>query len=178
MPLLSAQPPDRTWFVARTRFFRQELKIRDWLNDRGVENFVPTVCSDRRRVKEAGRQFIEKPAAPNLVFVKTDKASACALVADFGLPMQYIIDCATHRMLVVPEKEMSDFQRVFDLSKDHGGLMDRPLKLGDRVRITKGALRGVDGYVLEILGCTYVAVGLMGVLWAKAKVPRAYLELR
>lgn len=176
MPPLSAQHLDRKWFVARTRFFRQELKVRDWLSSRGVENFVPTLRSSHKQAGAVG--VFEKPAAPNLVFVKTDKPSACALVADFGLPMQYIIDCATHRMLVVPEKEMSDFQRVFDLSKDHGGLMDRPLKLGDRVRITKGALRGVDGYVLEILGCTYVAVGLMGVLWAKAKVPRAYLELR
>ena len=79
-------------------------------------------------------------------------------------------------MMVIPEKEMSDFQRVFDLSKDHGGLMDQPLELGDRVRIIKGALRGIEGYVVEILGRYYVAVSLLGVLWAKAQVPKAWLE--
>ena len=163
-------PPAEQWFVARTRYFRQELKIRDWLSGRGVETFVPTLLSGPES------RPVEKPAAPNLVFLKADKETACSFVAVNALPMQYVIDCATHKMLVVPEKEMDDFRRVFDLSKDHGGLMDRPLGLGDRVRITKGALRGVEGFVLEILGRTYVAVGLMGALWAKAQVPRAWLE--
>lgn len=157
---------DRTsteeWFVARTRYFRQELKIRDWLNSRGIEVFVPTLNN--------------KPAAPNLVFLKTTKDRACSLRTDHSLPMQYIVDCATHRMLVVPDKQMEDFRRVFDYSIDSGGLMDRPLSIGDRVRITRGPLRGVEGFIAELLGQTYIAVGLVGLLWAKARVPKAWLE--
>ena len=163
------------WFVARTRVPRQETKICDWLNNHGVETFVPWTRSDRKRT--AGRRpSSERPAIPNLIFLKTDKETACSFITVNSLPVKYVIDCATHRMMVVPEKEMSDFQRVFDLSKDHGGLMDQPLELGDRVRIIKGALRGIEGYVVEILGRYYVAVSLLGVLWAKAQVPKAWLE--
>lgn len=163
------------WFVARTRVPRQETKICDWLNHRGIETFVPKAHSERKRTQGRGRPY-EKPAIPNLVFLKTDKDTACSFITVNSLPVQYLIDCATHRMMVVPEKEMSDFQRVFDLSKDSGGLMDQPLELGDRVRITKGALRGIEGYVVEILGRYYVAVSLLGALWAKAQVPKAWLE--
>lgn len=54
--------------------------------------------------------------------------------------------------------------------------MDRPLELGDGVRVTRGPLKGVEGYVMELLGNTYVVVELLGCLWAKAKVPPAWLE--
>ena len=92
------------------------------------------------------------------------------------LPMTWMIDCATHRMMVVRDKEMEDFRKVFDCSIEEGGLVDQPLELGDRVRVVEGSLKGVEGYVLELLGRTYVVVGLMGVLWARAQVPRAWLE--
>ena len=157
------------WFVAKTRYFRQEIKLRDWFSDHGIESFVPTWHTDRRN-------DTEKPLVPNLVFVRTDKDTACSFITRSVLPMRYLIDCATHRMLVVPDKAMSDFQRVFDLTTDHGGLLDKPLNLGDRVRITRGSLNGVEGNVLEFRGRTYVVVGLLGVLWAKAQVPRAWLE--
>jgi transcription antitermination factor NusG len=169
----AATTPSEKWYVARARHFRQEIKIRDWLTARGIEAFVPTTCSESRSA--GGKRTVEKPVAPNLVFVRTDKETACSFVAEMGLPMQYIIDCATHKMMVVPDKEMEDFRRVFDLSTDRGGLLGQPLHLGDRVRITRGALRGVEGFVLELMGKTYVAVGLAGTVWAKAQVPRAWL---
>ena len=48
--------------------------------------------------------------------------------------------------------------------------------MGERVRVTRGVLRGVEGYVLELQGRTYVVVGLMGCVFARARVPRAWLE--
>ena len=86
------------------------------------------------------------------------------------------MDCATHKMMIVPDKEMSDFQRVFNLSIDEGGLIDRPLDIGDRVRVTRGALQGVEGFVMELQGELYVVVGLLNCLFARARVPRAWLE--
>jgi len=160
------------WFVARTRFFRGELKLRDALAQRGVESFVPTVRSRKTR----GKGTYERPAAPNLLFVRSSKEEACALVTQDRLPINYMRDCATGRMMVVPDKQMDDFRRVFDLSLEEGGLVDQPLEVGERVRVTRGALRGVEGFVVELLGRTYVVVSLLGCLWARARVPRAWLE--
>lgn len=163
------------WFVARTRYFRQEIKLRDWLTDRGIECFVPT---EKVRVKRGlkGRKTTEVPLVSNLLFVHTTKDAACSFVAESGLPMQYIIDCATHKMLVVTDKAMDDFQRVFACSIDEGGLMGQPLKVGELVRVTEGPLKGVEGYVLELRGKVFVVVGLLGMIWARAQVPRAWLE--
>jgi len=87
-----------------------------------------------------------------------------------------MFDCATHKMMVVPDKQMEDFMRVLDFSLEEGGLMDAPLTVGEKVRVTRGVLRGVEGYVLEIQGKTYVVVGLLNCVFARARVPRAWLE--
>ena len=159
------QEQNKFWFAARTRF-GQELKVRDRLVVEQVEHFVP-IADSRKRTKAA---------IPCLVFLKTTKAEALDLANTRRVPIRYMIDCATHTLLVVPDKQMDDFRRVMDCSIEEGGLVDQPLSLGERVRVTKGALRGVEGHVLELLGRTYVVVGLLGCIWAKAKVPRAYLE--
>jgi transcription antitermination factor NusG len=164
------------WYVARTRYFRQEIKIRDWFDAHQVESFVPTTRIRTVRKSHRKSAVIEKPLAPNLVFVRATKDNACAFITDDRLPMQYYIDCATHRMMVVPDKEMDDFRRVFDVSIEEGGLIDQPLEVGERVRVIEGPLQGVEGFVFELLGKYYVVVSLLNFLWAKAQVPRAWLQ--
>jgi transcription antitermination factor NusG len=71
---------------------------------------------------------------------------------------------------------MEDFRRVMEASVEEGGLIDKPLAVGERVRVIEGVLKGVEGNVLEIQGRFYVVVGLLNCLFARARVPRAWLE--
>ena len=150
------------WFAARTRY-GQELKVRDRLAREGVEHFIP--------VRADGR-----PVVTNLVFLKATKAEALDLANTGVVPVKYVIDCATRTLLVVPEKQMEDFRRVLDLNLEEGGLMDQPLALGDRVKVVKGPLKGVEGRVIEFQGRYYVVVSLLDSLFAKARVPKSWLE--
>ena len=155
------------WYAARTRY-GQELKVRDRLVREGVEHFIPTVPAEGPRK--------EKAAINNLVFLKATKAEALDLANTGVIPVKYIIDCATRTLLVVPEKQMEDFRRVLDLSLDEGGLMEQPLALGDRVKVVKGPLKGVEGHVIEFQGRYYVVVSLLDSLFARARVPKSWLE--
>ena len=159
------------WFVARTRC-GAELSVGSRLDKLGVENFVPTEKRFHTRV----RSYYERAVIPGLVFLKSTKQRACALANEDAVPVKYLVDPATRTLMVVPDKQMEDFRRVLDLSTDEGGLMGRPLALGDRVRVTKGVLAGVEGFVLEFKGRTYVVVRLLDSWFAKASVPRAWLE--
>lgn len=172
----SRLPKDATqrWFVARTRYFRKEIQVRDRLRELGIENFVPTIL--RRRTR--GKAMAECAAAPNLVFVHTDKECAISLVTKSFFPMEWIQDCATGKMMVVPEKEMDDFRRVFEVaSMEEGGLMTNGFSLGDKVEVTDGPLQGVEGRILEDAGRLYVVVGLAGSIFARALVPKAWLKV-
>ena len=159
------------WYVARTHHGR-ELKTRDRLSELGVEYFIPT----RTRQGYRGKKQVEEPLVPSLVFLRATKDEALDLIHYQGIQADYVFDCATRKLMVVPDKQMDDFRRVFDLSTEEGGLVGEPLQVGEKVRVTRGALRGVEGYVLELLGKTYVVVGLLNCLYARARVPRAWLE--
>ena len=160
----SSSPQQKHWYVARTRYFRKEIQMRNLLTEMGIENFVPTLKTRRTR----GKGMAEKPAAPNLVFVRTDKASACALITERHLPMEWMQDCATHSMMLVPDKQMEDFQRVFAVaSVEEGGLLTEAFS----------PLRGVEGNIVEDAGKIYVAVGLAGSVFARAMVPKAWLKI-
>lgn len=154
------------WYAARTRY-GQELKIRDRLVREGVEHFIPTVPSKGLRK--------EKAAVNNLVFLKATKQEALDLANSGAIRMKYIIDCATRTLLVVPDKQMEDFRRVF-ASADQETEFSIPLNLGDRVRVTRGALKGVEGHVVQFQGKIYVVVSLLDSIFAKARVPKNWLE--
>lgn len=160
----------RHWFVARTRH-GAELGARDRLAAWGIEHFVPTARSRGSR----GRT-IEKPVINCLLFVRATQPEALSLIHERGLRADYIFDCATRHLMVVPDKAMEDFRRVMDLSTDEGGLVDRPLQQGEKVRVAKGPLEGVEGRILELQGKHYVVVSLLDSLFARASVPRAWLE--
>lgn len=165
--------PTQRWFVAHTRYFRKEIQVRDRLLEQGIETFVPTV--KRRRSRGSG--MVETPVAPNLVFIHADKATACSLVTELGLPMELLQDRATRNLMVVPDKEMDDFRRVYEVaSLEEGGLITQPYAVGDRVCVSDGPLRGVCGQILEESGRLYIVVGLVGSVFARALVPKAWLE--
>lgn len=159
------------WYVARTRH-GAELGVRKRLSDLGVEHFVPT----RMRASSRGKSMVEEPLLTSIVFLKATKADALDLIHTRGVKADYMFDCATHGMMVIRDKEMDDFRRVFDLSIEEGGLVDVPLEVGERVRVIRGALKGVEGRVLELQGRIYVVVSLLNCLYARARVPRAWLE--
>ena len=75
------------------------------------------------------------------------------------------------------DKQMADFQRVLDMSMQEGGLINTSLEIGAKVVVAKGPLRGVEGFVTQSDGKYYVVVSLLGSIFAKVQVPRAYLEL-
>ena len=158
------------WYVARTRH-GAEIGVRNRLSALGVEHFVPT----RKRKASRGRTA-EEPLLTCLVFLKATRSQALDLIHFQGVKADYMFDCATHQMMVVPEKQMEDFIRVFQVSLEEGGLMDKPLSVGEKVRVTQGVLKGVEGYVLELQGKIYVVVSLLDSIFARARVPRAWLE--
>ena len=160
------------WFAARTRC-GAELSVAGRLDRLGVECFVPT--QTRRRTRGGG--VYKRALIPSLVFLRTTKHRACSLANEEALPVRYLIDYTSRSLLVVPDKQLDDFRRVLDLSaRIEGGDSYPFFFLGERVRVVKGVLAGVEGRVLEFRGRTYVVVELLGSWFAKASVPRAWLE--
>ena len=162
------------WFAARAGNC-QEIKAKEKLQRFNVEHFVPTAVT---LVERRGRKVrVEKSLIGNLVFIRATKEEACALVNYRGLPLHFIPDrCGGGSMLTVPDKQMEDFKRVFDRSVSEGSDPTLFFSAGDRIRVMKGELKGVEGQVIETEEGLYVAVSLPGLLQARARIPASFLQ--
>lgn len=162
------------WFAARTANCR-ELKAREILRKYCVEHFIPT---QKTLIVRCGRKkMVEKSLIGNLVFLRATKEKACSLVNYNGLPVHFIPDrCGGSSMLIVPDKQMEDFRRVFEYAVAEGEFPVEEFVTGDKVQVVLGNLTGVEGIVYENADDTYVVVSLSGLLQARAKVPASHLK--
>lgn len=143
------------WFATITRS-GQWKKIYRRLGELGVEHYIPY-------------------SYRTMVFLHTTKPTALTLVNSGEVKGRFLIDHNTHTLLEVPEKQMDDFMRILDLSPDAECLTDVPLAKGDRVKVVKGALSGVEGNIVEMHGGLYLVVSVLSLLCARVEIPRSYV---
>ena len=143
------------WFATITRS-GQWKKIDRRLGELGVEHYIPY-------------------SYRTMVFLHTTKPTALTLVNSGEVKGRFLIDHSTHSLLEIPDKQMDDFMRILDLSPDAECLTDAPLAKGDRVKVVKGALSGVEGDIVEMHGNLYLVVSVLSLLSARVEIPRSYV---
>jgi transcription antitermination factor NusG len=162
------------WFAAKVKY-QTEKKIKGWLDEVSVENFVPfrTVVMERNGKKIQK----EKPLVPGLLFVHTDYRNALSLPVESKISMSYMRNLETRQLLVVPDKQMEDFIFLLDFSEAALKVENTNLKRGDRVRVIKGEFTGIEGELVRIKGHKRVVVRLEGLFsLATTYIPGSYLE--
>lgn len=143
------------WFAARTRN-GQWKKISLRLAQLGIRCYIP-------------------PVYRTMVFLFTTKAQALSLVNSGEMNARFIIDHNTRTLLEVPEKQMEDFIRVLDLSPDAECLTDATFVRGDKVRVAKGPLSGVEGEIVEDPDGASLIVRVRSLLCAKVRIPKNFV---
>ena len=168
------------WYAIRVSYGRV-MKFVAHLQDVGIESFVP-MC--RKTVVKGGKTETKiLPAVSNLCFVHADKA----VIDDIFLSMgdnktaHYIWDKATRQPIFVPDKPMEDFMQISKvMSDDVLYLKDITMKLtaGQKVKVTDGPFKGVEGVVIRVKRSRRVVVDFPGLLAiATTYVQPQHLEL-
>jgi len=152
---MAAKEEKVCWFVTITRN-GQWKNIGRRLGERGVEHYIPA-------------------SYRTMVFLHTTKSTALSLVNSGEIKGRFIIDHNTRTLLEVPQKQMDDFIRILDLSPDAECLSSVPLVKGDRVRVVKGALSGVEGDIVETPEGLYLTVSVLSLLCARVEIPKSYV---
>ena len=162
------------WFVARTRD-KQELAIGKKLKTLDVEHFLPT----RREIRQLKdrRKEVEVPVIRNLIFIHATKQEAIDLHNKQGLAIFYLSDRCKRGMLIVPDKQMQDFIQVMNLNPDAVSFDGEQVMPGDKVRVVKGDLCGVEGEVTSDINGTFLMIRIQGVLTATIKIAKSYLKV-
>ena len=162
------------WFAAYTKT-NQELTIKKRLDGLEIENYL--AMREEVRETSAGKKRVRVILIPHLIFIRTDQVTAFSLINEQGVNVVYLKDPVTRHSLIVPDRQMNDFMFLLDFSESTVEVINEELKRGDRVRVIKGPLAGLEGELLRIKGHKRVIVRLEGVVSiATSYIPGAFLE--
>ena len=128
-----------------------------------------------RRLGELGVEHYIPYSYKTMLFLHTTKPNALSLVNSGEVKGRFLIDHSTRTLLEVPDKQMEDFMRILDLSPDAECLTQVSLAKGDRVKVVKGALSGVEGDIVELHGGLYLVVSVCSLLSARVEIPKSYV---
>ena len=159
---------DLLWFVAHTRP-RCEKKLAEYCERQGFNVTLPCY----RSIKKYNRKtaVFEKPLFPNYVFLRLEQNQRQRIFQS-----DYVAN-----LLEVADQEL--FQRqlgdiLLSLETETEVLLAPQISVGSRVKITTGPLRGLEGFVENRSGVTYVILRLDFIGQAVAvKVEASDLEL-
>lgn len=167
---------EKHWFVAKTKT-RQEKKIRQQLEELGVEVYLPT--SVEMRQWHDRKKKVEMVLIPSTIFIHSTQEQALSLPNDRGIQIHYAIDTmdGKRRMMTVSNKEMDNFMRFLDYSDEPVSIEnDLMYKKGTKVEITKGPWCGIEGELVRVDSKKKVVVRLTGVITCTLEIPMGYLR--
>lgn len=132
---------DSSWWALYTRH-QHEKVVAEMLSAKGFEVFLPLYESTRRWKDR--RKVLSLPLFPCYLFVRGGLERRLQVVTTPGVHM--ILYRGEH-VAVVPEREIESIQKAVA-----GQYRVEPhpfLKCGARVRVTRGALEGVEGILIR-----------------------------
>lgn len=164
--------------------YRRELKIKQHLDDLGIENFVPMHYEMVETAKGSKRKLV--PAIHNLIFVHSTQATLTELKTgkkEFE-PLRYMMrptENGDHEIIHVPDYQMNNFLKVASVKDESVFFLkcnDFINKIGTRVRVTGGYFKDVEGTIKRVKKNKHVVVQIEGVAAvAIAFVPASYLTI-
>src|SRR5688500_16304028 len=156
----SAHESMDAWYAVWTRSHCERLVV-DQLAAKGFSTFLPEMGTWSKR--QGQLHVIPTPMFPGYLFVRQrmDKHAYIEMLKTRGLVR--ILEDGWNRLTPIPDHEVAAVQRVVEAKVPvfpHG-----PMNEGDRVRVTEGVLKDVEGTFIQDkpdCGRLVVSVGLLG----------------
>ena len=133
------------WYAVHTRS-RHEKQVDLFLNERGVETFLPLVHTLSRRRDR--KKYVDIPLFPGYLFVCAEKERLYDVKFTRGVTR--IIGTGLDSPTPIPDKQILDIKSVMETEVQ---LDPFPyLKKGRMVRVKSGPLKGLEGILVERKG--------------------------
>lgn len=168
--------PHSRWYVAIVGN-NTEKSCGDKLEKAGYEIYVPTQ-REMRRWKNGRRKLVERVVIPSIVFIHCTEAERKKEIVGLPYIKRFMTDRARHgntptgtSIAVVPDEQIEKLRFILYNSDHPVSIESAPLRLGDKVRVVRGRLMGLEGNViqhregnpdiivqLDILGCARMSI--------------------
>lgn len=168
--------PSPKWYVAIVNN-NSEKDVRRKLSRLGYDSYVAT--QQQTKVWRNGRRArVEAVVIRTIVFVRCTEKERRLLVT-----LPYINRFMTNRavaagrsLAVVPDREMHTLQFILGNSDTPVTVEDTPLRRGDRVKVLRGSLMGLEGEIIDSASGTELVVRLDILGCARLNIDRINVE--
>jgi transcription termination/antitermination protein NusG len=133
------QPLSTEWFALYTSS-RREKHVAKLLDERQIENFLPLYHADRQW-KKSSPVTLDLPLFPNYIFVRAGQKASF-----LSVPGVLAIVGSGRQPWPLANHEIETFRSAVDVCKLEPHSL---FAVGERVRITNGALAGMQGVLLR-----------------------------
>lgn len=152
---------------------RAEKKVRDRLEELGVECFLPVQTVLRQWTYRKSRVVV--PVIAGLVFVRVGRQEQVKVLQTKGV-VAFLRLKGEAGAAVIPDKQMEDFRFLLDFSEEAVEMTNENIKASDLVRVVKGSLRGMEGELIRHKGVTKVLVRIDMLGCAMVSIPASFVE--
>lgn len=145
---------DRRWLAAYVKM-HHEKKVRDRLGEMGIECFLPV--QEEVRMWSDRKKKVERVLIPMMIFVHVNSDEQRSVIT---LPsvMRYMVLRGEHAPTVIPDMQMEQFRFMVDFSDSPVSFGSQQLCPGEKVRVIKGSLAGLEGELITVDGKSGIAI--------------------
>ena len=164
--------PRRQWLVAYVQSCL-EKKTAERLKAMGVEYYLP-IQSEIRQWSDR-RKKVDRLVIPMMIFVHVTPQER-PLPLSLQAVSRYMVLRGESTPAVIPDQQMLRFKFMLDYSDETISMSTSPLAPGEKVRVIKGPLAGLEGELVNVDGKSKVAVRLTMLGCACVDIPAGCVE--
>jgi transcription antitermination factor NusG len=146
MSQLSKQTIDKQWFAIYTRS-RTEKKVAAELIEQGYEAWIPLLKTMRQWSDR--KKMVEVPLFNSYIFVRINLSKIRSIISKADGAV-YVVSFSG-QPAAIPDKQIEDLKLLLD-SSEKFEISFNEFIYGDRVEVTRGTLKGLQGMFVQYKG--------------------------
>lgn len=152
---------------------RAEKKVRERLDEQGVECFLPVQTVVRQWTYRKSKVVV--PVIAGMIFVRVSRQDRVKVLQTKGV-IAFLKLKGEASAAVIPDKQMENFRFLLDFSEEAVEMVNENIAVGDFIQVVKGPLKGLEGELIKFRGTTKVAVRLDLLGCALVDIPASFVE--
>ena len=162
---------DKKWYAIYTRP-RWEKKLAAGLEEKGIDNYLPLVKT--LKIWSDRKKWVQEPLFKSYIFVHLSDREYISALQTPGA-VKYV--SFENKAVSIPPKQIEAVKAFVQSGEDH--LTDMPdMKIGARVLIDRGSLKGLEGTLIEYQQKHRVRIMIDGIQQSlHFNLPRSHLKL-
>lgn len=163
---------NRRWLAAYVKM-HHEKRVRERLSELGIENFLPVQTEVRQWSDRKKR--VEQVLIPMMIFVHVDTEEQRTVLTHPSV-LRYLVLRGEHAPAEIPEEQMNRLRFMLDFSDQPVSFNTAGLQPGEKVKVIKGPLAGLEGEFVTVDGKSNVIVRISHLGCAVVEVNASMVE--